>query len=65
MRMTVATSDLIIDARKDQQIANLADWCKNNLNKEEWDYVVITMFPLWIRFKFYCPKTKLLAILSA
>lgn len=57
-------SDLVVDAKEDHQIAKLADWCRNSLTKEEWDYTVMTMFPLWIRFKFHCPKTKLLAILS-
>lgn len=57
-------SDLVVDAKDSQQIASLADWCKSNLDKEEWDYSVITMFPLRIKFYFHCPKTKLLAILS-
>jgi hypothetical protein len=57
-------SDLVVDARNNQQIANLADWCRGNLSKNDWDYDVITMFPLRIKFRFHCPKTKLLAILS-
>ena len=57
-------SNLVVDARDNRQITNIADWCKCNLSKEEWDYDVITMFPLRIKFRFCCPKTKLMAILS-
>lgn len=58
------TSDTVVDVKDNQQIARMADWCKGNLTTEEWDYTVITMFPLWIRFRFHCPKTKVWAVLN-
>lgn len=60
----LVTTDTVVDVKDNNQIARLGDWCKSNLAKDEWDYTVITMFPLRIKFRFHCPKTKLLAILS-
>lgn len=56
-------SNIVVDARDPDQIARLADYCRG-LNKEEWDYTIMTMFPLWIRYHFQCPKQQLLAILN-
>lgn len=58
------TSDTLVDAKDKQQIANIIDWCKDNLSKGEWDYTIVNIIPLRIKFQFYCPKTKLLALLS-
>ncbi len=65
MKKKHKTEDTVVDVKDTHQIARLGDWCKSNLTTAEWDYTVITMFPLWIKFKFHCPKTKLLAILSS
>lgn len=59
------SNDTVIESRNTEQIARLGDWCRTNLTKEEWDYDVITMFPLWIKFKIHCPKQRILAILSS
>lgn len=61
----LAITDTEIDTRNTNQIAKLGDWCKNNLTTAEWDYTVITLFPLRIKFRFHCPKTKLWAILNS
>jgi len=63
--MTQTNNDLAVVARGTQQIVSLGDWCRSNLTKDEWAHEVITMFPLCIKFKFHCPKTKLLAVLSS
>ena len=61
----ITNNDTVVDARNFEQIVSLGDWCRSNLSKEEWEHDVVRMFPLWIKFKFHCPKTKLLAILSS
>ena len=54
----------IVRARSPEQVARLGDWCRNNLTKSDYDFEVVTMFPLWINFRFHCPKKHLLAVLS-
>lgn len=56
--------DLVVDAKDNHKVAALADYCKSNLANDEWEYVVMQLFPLWIRFKFHCEKTKVFAILN-
>ena len=63
--MKKRTTSLVVDAKTPDQIAKLGDWCRNNLKQEEWGHEVVTMFPLWIKFRFYCPKQHVLAILSS
>jgi hypothetical protein len=57
--------DIVLDVRGgSEKSIKLLDWCHKNLNEDEYDTTVMAMFPLWYRFHFNCPKTKLLAILS-
>ena len=57
-------SNTVVQARNPEQVARLGDWCRNNLDKSDYDFEVVTMFPLWINFRFHCPKQQLLAVLS-
>lgn len=57
-------SEIVVDAKDIGQIASLGDWCRANLTDKDYDFIVMTMFPLWIRFKFRCDKTSVLALLS-
>lgn len=57
-------TDHIIDVRDPDQMLNMMIWCEKNLNKNEYERILMGMFPLWYRFKFHCPKNKIWAVLS-
>ena len=54
----------VVQARTTEQVAKLGDWCRDNLTKSDYDFEIVTMFPLWVNFRFHCPKQQLMAILS-
>ena len=63
MKQKKQKSDIIIDARGAEGNARLADYCRN-LPRDQWDYTIMAMFPLWIRYHFHCPKQQLMALLN-
>ena len=64
MKKTIKTVNHILDVRDSLKIAKLNDWCRDNLQQDEYESIVMGMCPLWWRYKFHCPKNKLIAILS-
>ena len=62
--MNQTSNSVVIQAKNPDQVARLGDWCRNNLSQTDYDFEVVTMFPLWINFKIHCPKQRMLAILS-
>ena len=58
-------NNTVVQARNADQVARLGDWCRNNLAQTDYDFEVISMFPLWINFRFHCPKQQLMAVLSS
>ena len=58
------TKDITVDIYNSEHVDRFNTWCEKNLETDEWEYVVMRMIPLWFRYKFYCPKTKVLALLS-
>jgi len=41
------------------------DWCKINLNKNEWNLKLLSMSPLHYKFEFKDPQTHLMAVLAS
>jgi len=57
--------DIVLDVRGgSEKSIKLLAWCSKNLADNEYDTIVMGMFPLWYRFRFHCPKQRLMAILS-
>jgi len=46
------------------KVTALSMWCCANLNKQDWDFDVLTMFPLRCRFTFKDEKITTFAILN-
>ena len=44
---------------------NMITWCKKNLSEIEWEMIHMSVSPFWYRFRFSCPKTKMMGILSS
>jgi hypothetical protein len=55
----------VLDVRGgSEKSIKLLAWCSKNLADNEYDTIVMGMFPLWYRFRFHCPNQRLMAILS-
>jgi hypothetical protein len=65
MKTKQKAKDTVLDVQGNtDQSTRLLVWCSKNLADNEYDTIVMGMFPLWYRFRFYCPKQRLMAILS-
>jgi hypothetical protein len=65
MKTKLKSKDIVLDIRANtKQSTRMLVWCRKNLADNEYDTIVMSMFPLWYRFYFHCPKQRLLAILS-
>lgn len=56
-------NDIVLDVTGAERINNLNEWCNANLADGEYESVVMSLFPLQWRYRFSCPKNKLLAVL--
>jgi hypothetical protein len=57
-------SKLTIRVNDKDKIASIAEWCKDNLEKHEWDMTAIQLFKPDYKFHFECDKTRLQVILQ-
>ena len=57
-------SKLTIRVQDKDKIASIAEWCKANLEKHEWDMTPIQLFKPDYKFHFECDKTRLQVILQ-
>jgi hypothetical protein len=57
-------SKLTIRIHDKDKIASISDWCKDNLDKHEWDMTPISLFKPDYKFHFECEKTRLQVILQ-
>lgn len=53
----------MLDITGADRITNLNEWCKANLADNDYESTVVSLFPLLLRYRFHCPKNKLLAVL--
>lgn len=59
------TSEFVMDVRDPASIVKLNEWCYDNLDHNDFDASIITIFPLWYRYRFRCPKDMVMAALQA
>ena len=57
-------SKLTIRVQDKDKIASIAEWCKDNLEKHEWDMTPIHLFKPDYKFHFECEQTRLQVILQ-
>ena len=57
-------SKLTIRVHDIDKINSIAEWCKANLAKDEWDMTPIHLFKPDYKFHFECDKTRLQVILQ-
>jgi hypothetical protein len=57
-------SKLTIRVQDKDKIASIAEWCKDNLAKDEWDMTPIHLFKPDYKFHFDCEQTRLQVILQ-
>jgi hypothetical protein len=60
----MSKSKLTIRVQDRDKIASIAEWCKDNLAKDEWDMTPIHLFKPDYRFHFECEKTRIQVILQ-
>ena len=60
----MSKSKLTIRVQDQDKIASIAEWCKDNLDKSEWDMTPIQLFKPDYKFHFECDKTRLQVILQ-
>lgn len=56
-KLTIRVTDL-------DKINSIANWCKDNLDKHEWDMTVMHLFKPDYRFHFECEQTRIQVILQ-
>ena len=57
-------SKLTIRVQDSEKINSIAEWCKDNLEKHEWDMTPIHLFKPDYKFHFECEQTRLQVILQ-
>jgi hypothetical protein len=63
--MSKPVADFVLDIHRDPtQSTNLITWCTENLDPTDYEITVVKMIPCWHRFRFHCPKNKLMAVLA-
>ena len=60
----MSKSKLTIRVQNQEKIASIANWCKDNLEKHEWDMTPIHLFKPDYKFHFECEKTRIQVILQ-
>ena len=60
----MSKSKLSIRVQNQEKIQNIADWCKDNLEPNEWNLEPIHLFKSDYRFHFECEKTRIQVILQ-
>jgi len=60
----ISKSKLTIRVQNQEKIASVAEWCKANLAKDEWDMTPIHLFKPDYKFHFSCDKTRIQVILQ-
>ncbi len=60
----MSKSKLTIRVQDSEKINSIAEWCKANLEKHEWDMTPIHLFKPDYKFHFECDKTRLQVILQ-
>jgi hypothetical protein len=57
-------SKLTIRVQDKDKIANIAEWCADNLGKTEWDLEPVHLFKPDYKFHFTCEKIRIQVILQ-
>ncbi len=57
-------SKLTIRVQDSEKINDIANWCRDNLEKHEWDMTPIHLFKPDYKFHFECDKTRIKVILQ-
>jgi CO dehydrogenase/acetyl-CoA synthase delta subunit len=57
-------SKLSIRVQDIDKVNSVANWCKDNLEKHEWDMTPIHLFKADYKFHFECEKTRIQVILQ-
>ena len=57
-------SKLTIRVQDIDKVNNISDWCKSNLEADEWDMTPLHLFKPDYKFHFECEKTRLQVILQ-
>ncbi len=57
-------SKLTIRVQDSEKINDIANWCRDNLAKHEWDMTPIHLFKPDYKFHFECDKTRIKVILQ-
>ena len=57
-------SKLSIRVQDIDKVNSIANWCKDNLEKHEWDMTPIHLFKADYKFHFECEKTRIQVILQ-
>ena len=57
-------SKLTIRVNNIDKVNSIANWCKDNLGKDEWDMTPLNLFKSDYKFHFECENTRLQVILQ-
>lgn len=57
-------NDLVVHVYDAKKFYEVSDWCTDNLKETDYEFVLISIFPLYYKVRFSCPTAHVLILLG-